>query len=511
MARPGKRILPAVIAVALLLVGALDVAEARAGVHASWVGWAYREATGLLYRLGLDHAVSRWDPEMVHQLAVGQHRLERASLAAGVEAFLRGQYRLSQEGAAQALHSKDEVVAKRATRLADMAATWAQTMEPLALVKTGDELFVLRVPAGQEQWGERALPSIRQWVAAYRSLDAQAASKPLEIVFLPGVEELAALMQVESRLLERSGTVASTMFGHVLLLSPSAFPNGYFWPRVLCHELMHWLNHHLYAVPLPVVLEEGLAMWMEEWGLKGRTRLLSLQDRALLALAPSGLAAEMEQANQPFFQAESASSARLRFLLAWWRVRSEAGEQSPQKLLRRLGRAPLPRAAIRPSDLSELLAHARGGDGAQKQPLPREAASAVAYALYPDLLPERYAKTLDQTRQRLYLGDLLWGRGHRESALKLYLELPEAALMTPEVFWRVLKLRHELGASAQEYTHAEEVAALFPEDPRVLFGVVQWAGQIPAEGRLQEMAFLAWLTNPFARETQGMVKEERGH
>ncbi len=501
MAGRGRRILPATLAIAGLCAGLLGAVSPAGAAELPWGVRAYLEVTGFLFERALDYSVGRWDADAAEGISKAQWRKERAALASGVSAFLRGDYPTAQDLLAGPRQSADERVAARATRMADLASIWAQTLGPLAVLDTGDALLQLRVPAGQEEWGKQALPYIRQWVAAYRALHPMAASQPVRLDFLSRTEDLAALMQVESRLLEKSGTVASTLYGHILLMSPASFPNGYFWPRVLCHEMVHWILHRAVGVALPLVLEEGIATWLEEWGLKGKVRAISIQERALLALVPSGLAAEMEQANRPFFQADSAASARMRFMLAWWRVRSESKDASPQELFSRMTSGPTVRFVLRQSDLAELLAHAKE-ETPSRAAVPKEGPVALAYAFYPELLPDRYAKSLDETRKQIYLADLLWGRNHRVAAMKLYMELPEPALMTPELFWRVMKLRSEMGAAAPAYPQAEAVLALFPEDPRVLFAAANWGGNGDAE-----MGFLAWLTNPFARETQGMVKK----
>lgn len=506
MARCGRSLLPAALAIAgFCLVLTAPVAPAEAG-RGGMLGTAYRRVSGVVFHAAVDHAMLTWDSTLAGQLAAAQWRVDRAALASGVEAFLTGDYARAQDLLAGAKQSFDDMVAAKATRLADLASTWSQALSPLVQVETGDPLLELRLPRNQEVWGRGALPHIRQWVAAYRSLHPDAATRPLALVFVAKLEDLAALMQVESRMLEKSGTVASTLFGHIVLLSPGGFGNGYYWPRVLCHEMVHWLLHLVVHASLPPFVEEGAAIWLEEWGLKGRSRVLSAQDRMLLALAPSALASELGSHNRPFVQCESPASARLRFLLAWWHVRKAWMDKSPQQILGMLASGASPGVAAQPSDVSELLAFAQKEGAADKPPIPKEAPVAIAYAFYPELLPERYAKTLEETRKQIYLADLLWGRNHRQEALTIYLGLPEPAQMTPEVFWRIVKLKAELGPAAAGYELTDAVLALFPEDPRVLYAASTWASSQLELWNTQEARLMAWLTNPFARETQGMVQ-----
>lgn len=506
MARRCRGLLPAALALAgvlAVLVGCLP--EARAG-QGALVGAVYRRVTAVVFHAAIDHSMSRWDASLARHLASTQWRIDRAALASGVDAFLSGDYPKAQDLLAAARQSHDDMVAFKATRLADLAATWSQVLGPLVPVDTGDSLLELKVPVGQQAWGSKALSYVRQWVAAYRSLHPDAASQQLRLVFVPRLEDLAALMQQESRVLEKSGTVASTLFGHIVLLSPSAFGAGYYWPRVLCHELVHWLLHRVVQAPLSPFVEEGTAIWLEEWGLTGRVRTLSVQERMLLALAPSALASELAVHNKPFFQAESSASARLRFLLAWWRAKKTWDLRSPQQILAQLASGPIPGYAAVPADVPDMLAFSQRESQADKTGLPKEALVAVAYAYYPELLPDRYARTLEETRKQIYLADLLWGRNHRQEALEIYRGLPEPAQLTPEVYWRIMKLRSEVGSGAADFPLSGAVLSLFGEDPRVLYAGSVWAKQHPEQWNLKMALVMAWLTNPFARETQGMVQ-----
>ncbi|GEM_PF-6309287 len=512
MVGSGRGVLQAALALGMALAVWSDCAAGVTGVRAWWRGTPHEICMDHRLVSGLDAAMEACDPTPIAVLLPHLSSSAARSLGSAVELFLSGRY-----GAARAVLGRMEVLpdgelGERAKMLGDLASSWAQWVEALRLVEGSDEELELRVPQGQESWGRKVLPLVRGWFRAYAAISPWPVHKPIRITFLPSTDALSMLMRADKKALERSGTVASTVLRHLLLLSPSATPGGYFWPRVLCHEMVHWLFLGAPRGDVPLLLEEGVATWLEEYGATGRARELSVQDRMLLALAPSGMAAAAEQSKSSFYQGDSPSTVRMMFLLAWWKVRSDAGSSSPEEYLRRLAEQLPAIWEVRTQEIQGLLWHAREVTNAARHPLPRDAQYAVAAAYYPELLPERLSKGLEEARRPLLLADLLWGRRHRGPAARLLSGLPEVLLMTPELFWRLHRLKKEMGGELRLPALTELVPLLFPEDTGVLHTMAcSGASGGPVAIWQLSLADAAWLTNPFARESLLVLDDENGH
>jgi len=334
------------------------------------------------------------------------------------------------------------------------------------------------------------------------------------VVFVDDLTQLSALSRTPPDRLEDSGTVATVLFGKVVLLSPAAFPNGYAWDRVLCHEMVHLVLHLKVPRALPVFFEEGIARYLEEWGLDRRPSPLTRVEQSLMYLAvEEGLLLSREELGEPFWKHDSPLRSRAAFLQTLFLVRvlvQKSDEDGVKRFVASVAAGQDWKSAQRElTGLSDnaLFAWARGR---WKNVGNKDALDALLYSLAPQFLSEKQRLELEESRRTVMVGDLLWGRERRSSALRVYQRLPSGIQGTPDVAWRIVKLLLELERVDEAVAGVEAWLPDYPDDSRLLYVAALAYRARGSKEKARELAERAWLVNPFVNETMGLLDSRIG-
>ena len=164
MERAYKRVLLAAVAVACL----------AAGPALADPGFAGR----------VDEAFERWDRAALDRLRQEASAPEQQSLARALGAFLDGDYGAAIEAGAGAARSDDGEIVERADAIVDLATSWQAVFVHLVSVAPGGSGPALRVPAGQEEWGERIKGRLGAMVDPYYEYFSVPPGLGPEVVFV---------------------------------------------------------------------------------------------------------------------------------------------------------------------------------------------------------------------------------------------------------------------------------------------------------------------------------------
>jgi len=375
----------------------------------------------------LDALLAQWSRTGLSQLAAQQNQPARRALALALAAFLEGDYRAAVELARQAAASTEEPVRRRGEWTMELASAWQTVWETQPAMASGDGI-VLRVPPDEQEWGRLVAGLVKELVTPYFDYFRTHPEGTLEVVFLSDVEQLAKVAGISSSKLHKSGTVAVTLFGRIFLLSPSTYEYGYAWDIVLGHETVHLLIHRLVPRGFPHFLEEALASLLETLGSQGRLRPLSDMDRAVLALAQEqGLLSSMETLNKPYWNFEeplAASAASLQVLVVGRLIAQKGGPEAPAQVVRGLAEGASWQEAVSEAAGTSADWIMNRAPSLWKSLSTRERVSDYLFAYARKYLSERARRVVEQARQTVLLGDLLWGRGKTLAALRSYLLVP---------------------------------------------------------------------------------------
>jgi len=261
----------------------------------------------------------------------------------------------------------------------------------------------------------------------------------------------------------------------------------------------------------PAFLEEGVATYLEDWAGTGAPRELTPFDRGILKLALERR--EMpgtEELEAPFWQISDPFRSRLAYLVGFLWIREalrRGGDDSLGELLAELAKGtPLEEALLAMSkwNLSRWDARVRQVVKAEAR---REHVQQVALAFGEEFLRPRQAQNIEDSRSRVTLADLLWGRGHHDAALGILMGQPEWLHRSPDLAWRLsslLLLTKQLDAARNLVVAALEV---FPDDPRLLVVLTRIHGALGEPEMAARTAARAWMVQPFAVECQSLMME----
>lgn len=507
MERHYKAVLSAIVAIALLSTSA-RAQPSRGDPEPAVAEAAYSE-----FVRQLDRAMEEVDATALEKLAAQSKPGIEADLAKGAALFITGDYAAALEKLEGWESIEAEELRRRAQELNALVSAWQSVFSRLVPVENdGISIFV---PKSQTQWGKLLPLMIAGWHANYARYFLVPELPAPPVVFVPDQAALAALARVPLDAVKKTGTTGTHVLGRIVLLSPSAFPNGYDWSRVLCHEMVHTLLDARVRGKLPHFLDEGIATYLEEWGLHGRPKRLSTSQVALLFMATNdGLFLEREALGQPYWQMADALGPRIAFLqtLFWVRVLVQRGgtDAIPQLVKAVAEGQPWSEAVQTLTGISvnAMFAWAKGrwtnvGD--------RDGLDALLYQQFPERLDSRDRKRLEQSRKDVLMGDLLWGRGRPKAALEMYTQATEALQHTPDLAWRLVRLLLEMQRPEQAEKLAERAVQLFPDDARVLYLNALLRKNKGEKVEAARLARRAWLVNPFAIETINLFEELKVH
>jgi tetratricopeptide (TPR) repeat protein len=455
-----------------------------------------------------------WDATALTESAAAAADKEKGHLASGLTAFLSGDYATALRLGNAAARSELPDLQAAGEGLADLSASWQTVFSglkpfpaPAAGVSAGQAAAVqVFYPASLPAPDAALLAHARLVAAECTGWLAAEGDKALPVVvFLAAVSDLATVSRIPVARLEATGTVATTVWGRILLLSPASFPDGYPWDRVLCHEAVHFTLHTRVRSGLPLFLEEGLAAYLEDVGPTGAPHVAGPADAALASLAAGqSLLLSQTDLDSPYYNLDSPVAARIAFLQVRFLVSQlvkQGGDAALRNLVDAVAQGIQWRAAV-----AGVAGFSEAGvtswlKGRPRDEAPRSDVLLMTAAVAPDRLPEKSARSLEPARRDVLLADLLWGRGKLSAALGILSRLPDELRLTPDTTWRIAMLLLTLQRPAEADAALAAPLALFPDDARLLYCAARARLALGDRGQAGQLARRAWLVNPFAKET----------
>jgi hypothetical protein len=457
--------------------------------------------------VGLDQAFAHGDIEALRELKE-KYATNLGPLVDGCIALLAGDLEMVEQQAKLASAMEDQEIRRRGEWLLDTAISWRAVLAATQTIPASE--IILRVPIGQVEWGERIGDYAAALVARTRRATGLDSLPTAEVIFLPDIDSLSRVAGIPTARLEDSGTVATTLYGRIFLLSPGAFPNGYAWHIVLSHEAVHDAVQRSIPGKLPHFLEEGIATLLEEWGPYGRLRTLAPMERALLFAAKEHkLLLTEEELNAPYWNLGDGLRARLAFLQALTGalvLQHKGSDRAVAEFFAALAKpgATWTGALRRVADLKESSFRTRMRKRWSKM-ASREYLPSFLYSDGKQFLSEKGRRAMKEASRTTLLGDLLWGRGHRTAALKMYDRAAAELQPTPELAWRTVRLLIEEELLPEAQARVEATLARHPRDARVQYAAALLY-QATGDDELSRQAALdAWLLNPFAEQTDSLM------
>ena len=200
--------------------------------------------------------------ERFEELSPERARSPRGRYLAGRLAFYEGRFDAALDELRAAIEGARAEASWRVLR--DRVALTRETLADLERVAGPSGAFVYRHEAGADallpEYAEQTL--VAQLEALVEVLGDRPRA-PIEVDFLPDAEALAACSGLTVEQIERTGTVAVSKYGRVMLLTPRALAAGYPWLDTLAHELVHVMVTRVSADRAPIWLHEGLAKMLE--------------------------------------------------------------------------------------------------------------------------------------------------------------------------------------------------------------------------------------------------------
>jgi len=172
----------------------------------------------------------------------------------------------------------------------DMATASLEVTGTFKRTRDKDGAFIVAHPPGvDEVLVPLALDSLKAQKKYLESLFGLSIHSPVVVEILPDLESLALLTQTRAEDLERTGTVAVSHMGRILMITPRALERGYPWIETAAHELAHIYITALSRGAAPGWIEEGVARLLQTGWKRGSgdTAALSPVENYLLERAVS--------------------------------------------------------------------------------------------------------------------------------------------------------------------------------------------------------------------------------
>jgi len=244
------------ISPAALLCLAMAVSAPRAGQGA--------DEAEALKNAGLELEQGRYEnaQKLLETLSATGQSLPEALYLKGWLMLSRGEYANSVNMLRQAIESaKTEGDWKY---LRDMALASLEVTGTFKRTRDRDGAFIVAHPPGiDEVLVPLALECLKAQKKYLESLFAFSIHSPVVVEILPDLKSLAMLAQTRAEDLERTGTVAVSHMGRILMITPRALERGYPWLETAAHELVHLYITALSRGAAPGWLEEGVARLLQ--------------------------------------------------------------------------------------------------------------------------------------------------------------------------------------------------------------------------------------------------------
>ena len=123
--------------------------------------------------------------------------------------------------------------------------------------------FVIRFPPEDTVIADYALEALEASASALQTDLGFVPSRPIPVDILRSPADLALVTALTVDDVERTGTIAVSKWGRIMLSTPRAMRLGYAWLDSLSHELVHYAVASVTHDRTPVWLQEGLAKFLE--------------------------------------------------------------------------------------------------------------------------------------------------------------------------------------------------------------------------------------------------------
>jgi tetratricopeptide (TPR) repeat protein len=175
--------------------------------------------------------------------------------AEGYERFLSGAYPAA---IAKLKAASAGMPAKELLALAEGAATSIKGHE-----ERRSPHFVIRFPAEDAVLVDYALEALEAATAALQTDLGFIPPRMIPVDILRSPADLALVTALSTDEVERTGTIAVSKWGRIMLSTPRAMRLGYAWLDSLSHELVHYAVASATHDRAPVWLQEGFAKFLE--------------------------------------------------------------------------------------------------------------------------------------------------------------------------------------------------------------------------------------------------------
>jgi tetratricopeptide (TPR) repeat protein len=336
----------------------------------------------------------------------------------------------------------------------------------------GDD-FAFFVPAGGEKllvpYAEQALAG--QLDELEKVFDDRP-QFPIGVVFLGDAEALAACSGLTSEQIQRTGTVAVSKYGRVMLLTPRALATGYPWLDTLSHELTHMMIARASLDRAPIWLHEGIAKLLEgRWRGQLAGELTPGEAYLLDRAARERRLIPLRRFHPSIAHLPNQEDAALAYsqVLSFVRYLDERLEDGwLRELLARLGRGESVGAAL--TELSRFSLERlyrwwrQTASGARQTPVPAVELMKRRYKRGATTVRDTEESVLSlEVRRHLRLGDLLRLRGHdRAASHEFGRALGLAESPSPAISDRLAGCLLDLGENERAAELLEEISELYP-------------------------------------------------
>jgi tetratricopeptide (TPR) repeat protein len=215
----------------------VDVGDAEAVVRL-YDEWRFQDADRMLRELGQTH------PGEAHTL-----------YAEGYERFLSGDY------PAAVAKLKAAGAGMPVKELLPLAEGAQKSIEGHQERRSAH--FLIRFPPEDAVLADYALDTLEAASSALQTDLGFVPTRPIPVDILRSPSDLALVTALTTDDVERTGTIAVSKWGRIMLSTPRAMRLGYAWLDSLSHELVHYAVASATHDRAPVWLHEGLAKFLE--------------------------------------------------------------------------------------------------------------------------------------------------------------------------------------------------------------------------------------------------------
>ncbi len=204
----------------------------------------------------------------------------------GYERFLAGDFRAAAAKLRLAVQGGADKAAQPILTLAEGAAKATE-----GYAERRSKHFVVRFPPEDAVLADYGLDALEASATALHEDLGWEPARLIPVDILRSPADLALFTSLSVEDVERTGTIAVSKWGRIMLTSPRAMRLGYPWQESLSHELVHCAVSSLTREQAPVWLQEGFAKFLDRrWNAPAGLALTpSLQQMLARALASNKL------------------------------------------------------------------------------------------------------------------------------------------------------------------------------------------------------------------------------